>query len=133
MRIRFLLLVLLISVPASAAPREMNLFLGAGKSPLNFHGHSVFKTITFDFADDASKFAEHMPLRWAPQRWWHNTDLGFSVSYHDIRQARSWFGYRYGDPNDSVRGESLYVFMRHHFRVASHTAQPFVDIGTGPI
>lgn len=133
MRSRVLLFLFLCSLSAHAAPRDLNLFLGAGKSPMNFHGHSVFKTITFEVVDDAAKYATHRPVRWIPKRWLANTDFGASISYHDIRQARSWFGYRYGDPNDSVRGESLYVFARHHWRMDSNTARFFADIGSGPM
>jgi hypothetical protein len=133
MKKTLLFLTLFFSLSVSAAARDFDIFFSAGKSPMNFHGHSVFKTITFEFADDASKFAGHRPARWIPKRWLNDTDFGASVSYHDIRQARSWFGYRYGDPNDSVRGESLYLFVRHRFRAGSPTIKPFIDIGTGPM
>lgn len=133
MKRNLLLFTLFFSFSLSAAPRDFNMFFSAGKSPMNFHGHSVFKTLTFEVVDDASRAQNVWGVRRLPKRWFHNTDIGASLSYHDIRQARSWFGYRYGDPNDSVRGESLYLFLRHRFRVDSPSLQPFIDIGTGPM
>src|SRR6266487_2812433 len=41
-----------------------------------------------------------------------------SISYSDIHQARSWFGYRDGDPDDWVRCVGSFFFLRRHWRSA---------------
>ncbi len=126
MKIRvFLLLALLTALPAAAAtPEALNLYFSAGRNPSNFHGSSNFRSLTFEMTLDA-------PLlhRWARL---HDTEAGASLSYHQIHQPRSWFGHKYGDPDDAVRGESLFVFARHHWWAKSDV-QPFVDLGTGPM
>jgi hypothetical protein len=56
--------------------------------------------------------------------WLRNSETGAALTYHAIRQARSWFGYSDGYGNDHVRSESLYLFLRRTSRFL------FVDIGT---
>ncbi len=83
---------------------------------MNFHGHSVFRAIHFELAG-----------RSALAQRWLRADAGASVSYSDIRQARSWFGYRYGDPDDSVRAVSSFFFVRRQWRMT------YAELGTGPM
>jgi hypothetical protein len=107
----------LCAFAADLTPRELNLLLSSGRSPMNFHGHSVFRrTITFEVFGKSA----------LAQRWL-KSDAGASISYSDVRQARSWFGYRYGDPDDNVRAVSSFFFVRHLFRRA------YVEVGTGPM
>jgi len=118
---RRLLIPLLLLCPAVAiafdlSPREFNIYLSGGESPMNFHGHSVFRSIHFEVAGE-SKLAKR----------WLRADAGASVAYSDIRQARSWFGYRYGDPDDWVRGVSSVFFVRRHWD------RTYVELGTGPM
>jgi len=117
-RVLPLLLILLPSVAVAGdfSPRELNLYFSRGQSPMNFHGHSSFRTIQFEVAG-----------RSALAQRWLKADAGISVSYSAIRQARSWFGYRYGDPNDSVRAESSFFFVRRHWERA------YAELGTGPM
>ena len=65
----------------------------------------MFRTIHFEVSGHSSL-----------ARRWLRSDAGASVSYSDIRQARSWFGYRYGDPNDSVRAVTSFFFARRHWQ-----------------
>ncbi len=124
------LLALLILIPAAApgarasdfAPREFNVGLSGGKSPSNFHGHSVWRSIHFEVVGD-SPFVS---------RWIRRASAGASISYSDIHQARSWFGYRYGDPDDWVRAVSTYFFVRKPWR-DGRDLQPYVELGTGPM
>jgi len=115
-----LILLLLLSPLAASAfdlsPRELNVDLSSGKSPMNFHGRSVFRTIHFEVAGES-----------ALARRWLRADAGASVSYSDIRQARSWFGYRYGDPDDSVRAVSTFFFVRRYWNGL------YAELGTGPM
>jgi hypothetical protein len=99
------------------SPHELNVYLSRGASPQNFHGHSLFWTIHFEVTGD-SKFVG----RWIP-----NAEVGTSIAYSDIKQARSWFGYRYGDPDDRVRAVSSYFFVRKPWRAA------YIELGTGPM
>jgi hypothetical protein len=124
MRLRALILALALPLTASAAPRELHFFGGAGQNPSNLHGHSFFRTVTFELTFSPPRLMQRLRLR--------DTEVGAAVSYHDIRQPRSWFGHTFGDPDDSVRGESLYLFARHVWRPRGDV-RPFVDLGTGPM
>lgn len=123
MRVRRLAttLLLLLSPAVAAAidfsPRELNVYLSGGRSPMNFHGHSIFRTIHFEVTGQS----------WLARRWLHS-DAGASISYSDIHQARSWFGYRDGDPDDRVRAVSSFFFVRRDWRKAG-----YVELGTGPM
>ena len=90
---------------------------------MSWHGHSVFRSIQFEWIARSSRVERRIA----------HTTVGASLSYHDIRQARSWFGYSYGDPDDSVRGYSSFFFVRHHWRDNARHVQPFVELGTGPM
>jgi hypothetical protein len=120
-------LVLILMTSACALhrdfrPREVNTYLSSGGSRMNFHGHSLLRTVHFEVTGD-SKLAK---------RWMRGTDAGIGVSYSDIHQARSWFGYRYGDPDDNVRAVSSFFFLRRHWREDSDI-QPYAELGTGPM
>jgi lipid A 3-O-deacylase PagL len=121
-----LIWVLAAGVNAAAADlslREFNVYLSGGESRLTWHGHSVFRSIQFEWIARSPRVERRMA----------QTTVGASFSYHDIRQARSWFGYTYGDPNDSVRGYSSLFFARHHWRDNARNVQPFVELGSGPM
>jgi len=108
---------------ADLSLREFNVYLSRGESPMTWHGHSAFRSIQFEWIARSPRVEKRIA----------HTTVGASFSYHDIRQARSWFGYRYGDPNDSVRGYSSFFFARHHWRDNARNVQPFVELGTGPM
>ena len=131
MKIKSSLLALMLAMPLSAAqPRSLSLFFGAGQNPSNFHGHSAFRTLTFDMTFDVSRLArlsEHRHLSFL-----RDAEAGAALSYQQIHQPRSWFGHTYGDPDDAVRGESLVFYVRKHWR-ASSSVRPFIDLGTGPM
>jgi hypothetical protein len=103
-------------------PRELTFFVSAGASPINEHGHSVFRTLQLEVTG-RSKLAD---------RWLKNVDAGVALSYSKVRQARSWFGYQYGDPDDRIRAEAAYFFLRRPWREGFST-QPFLELGTGPM
>src|SRR5205085_7046724 len=119
-------MAMLLSTPAvqagDFAPRVINMQFSGGQNPLNRHGRSVFRTVHFEVTGNSKTLS-----RWIP-----NTDTGIAVSYSKVRQARSWFGYTYGDPNDHVRAETAFVFMRHQWRTFA-SAKPYFEIGTGPM
>lgn len=121
------LAVSLLTVSAANAgdvfsKRELNIHYVNGASPMNRRGHSLFQSIEFELAG-RSKFVE---------RWLKHFDAGGSFTYHDITQARSWFGYTYGDPDDRVRGYQTYFFVRKRWREGRRVS-PYADLGTGPM
>lgn len=117
-------LSLLLAAPLAAAERQVfSVLLGAGQSPMNSRGQSSFRTITFELTGRSERL----------DRWLPNTEMGASISYSKIRQARSWFGYQFGEPDDRVRAENAFLFLRHQWRVASSTWRPYAELGTGPM
>ena len=121
----FIAAALVLASPLAAfdfTPRDFTIYGGGGKSVTTVHGQASFRTLQFELHGD-------WPLL---KRWVAKATAGVSVSYHDIRQARSWFGYTYGDPNDSVRGESAYFFVRRAWR-EQESLRPYVEVGTGPM
>jgi len=100
------------------------LYFSGGQSPMNWHGHSMFHNIDFEVAGRASR---HLP------RFIRNGDVGARITYSNVRQARSWFGYRDGDPNDSVRAEWLDLFARRQASASYLGLKPYAEIGTGPM
>jgi hypothetical protein len=126
MRVIVALAMLLSSTAALCAgefaPREINVQFSGGQNPLNWHGRSVFRTFHFELVADSKHVTSWLP----------NTDAGLALSYSKVRQARSWFGYTYGDPNDHVRAETAFFFVRRHWLPTSNV-QPYFEIGSGPM
>ena len=117
-RVFFVAMLAASSCAHDFTPREVNTYLSGGGSRMNFHGHSLFRSVHFEVTGD-SAFAN---------RWMRQTDAGIAVAYSDIHQARSWFGYRYGDPDDWVRAVSSLFFLRRRWHDAL-----YAEIGTGPM
>lgn len=103
--------------------RAFDLTYSGGASPLNTHGHSVFHSANFEVTAGSRWLDRHLG----------NTDVGASLTYSDVTQSRSWFGYSYGDPDDRIRAEWLFLFARHHWLAQSSTARPYLEFGTGPM
>ena len=120
-RLLSLIMMVVTAVPALAGDGAIAFSLGQAKN--SFHGNAFFRSLHFEYAGRPS-FTE--------RRLFH-TDAGVALTYSDIRQPRSWFGHTYGDPNDSVRGENAFFFLRHRFLQNSTRFQPYVDLGTGPM
>ena len=121
--LRSALLLLLLSSPAFAG--DFNIYLGNAKSETNRHGQSRFRMISFELTG-------HPKLPRLLERYLPDARVGVDIDYADVRQPRSWFGYTYGDPDDSVRAEWAHFFIRQYWRTSSNM-QPYVDIGTGPM
>ena len=121
--VRFVLL-LLLSSPVFAG--DFNIYLGDARSDTNRHGQSRFRLISFELMGrpEGMKYVE---------RYLPNARAGVDINYSDVRQPRSWFGYTYGDPDDSVRAEWAHFFIRNYWRTSSNTLRPYADIGTGPM
>ena len=121
--VRFALL-LLLSSPVFGS--DFNIYLGHATSDANRHGQSRFRMISFELTGQPRlmKYVE---------RYLPNARAGADIDYSDVRQPRSWFGYTYGDPDDSVRAEWTHFFIRNYWRTSSNTLRPYADIGTGPM
>jgi hypothetical protein len=104
-------------------PRTFTVSYSGGASPMNRHGHSVFHSYNFEVSGRSRLM----------DRWIRTVDVGASLTYSDVTQARSWFGYTYGDPDDRIRAEWLFVFARRHWLRSSTIARPYAEIGTGPM
>src|SRR5712692_600153 len=113
------LAILLALIATSARAKDFNVYLSGGRSMSNKHGQATFRTISFELTRH-SRFVD---------RWLPNTSIGAAISYSDVTQPRSWFGHTYGDPDDRIRAEDLYLFLRPRF----FNGAAFVDIGTGPM
>jgi hypothetical protein len=50
----------------------------------------------------------------------------------NLWQPRSWFGDRYGDGNETVRGVTASVLLRHAFR-SGGSVRPYVEVSSGPM
>ncbi|HSP14716.1 MAG TPA: acyloxyacyl hydrolase [Thermoanaerobaculia bacterium] len=94
-------------------PKTFTVSTGAGVSQPSWHGQSSFRSIQFEVAGRSRLF--------------QTADVGAALTYSAIRQPRSWFGHRYGDPDDRVRAESMYLFVR------KMGGRAFFDAGTGPM
>ncbi len=117
---------LLLSTGAVAGiftPRDINVLFGAGRSMTNWHGSSAFDSIHFEFVSKSP---------WLESRLGSNADLITEVSYSKVRQPRSWFGHKYGDPDDRVRAESFYLAARKTLRAGAPVSF-FAEVGTGPM
>jgi hypothetical protein len=118
--------VLLLLLSSSAFAGDFNIYLGDAKSETNRHGQSRFRTISFELTG-------RPPLLRYIERYLPDARAGVDIDYADVRQPRSWFGYTYGDPDDSVRAEWAHFFVRNYWRTSSNTLRPYVDLGTGPM
>src|SRR5436305_4608962 len=118
--------VLLLLLSSSASAGDFNIYLGNGKSETNRHGQSRFRTISFELTG-RPRLLESL------DRYLPDARAGVDIDYSAVRQPRSWFGYTYGDPDDSVRAEWAHVFIRNYWRASSNTLRPSVVIGSGPM
>jgi len=119
-------IALLLLLSSSAFAGDFNIYLGNAKSETNRHGQSRFRLISFELAG-------HPRLLRYTERFLPNARAGVDIDYADVRQPRSWFGYTYGDPDDSVRAEWAHFFVRNYWRMSSNTLRPYADLGTGPM
>ena len=128
LRLRQLAAILLFSMPLFAEEppvnaRATNLYLGFAKSQPNWHGQATFRSISLEWTGFAPRLlTKHLP----------NTRAGIALTYSDVVQPRSWFGHTYGDPDDHVRAEWAFFYVRHHWRRDARVS-PMLDLGTGPM
>ncbi|MEO8033262.1 MAG: acyloxyacyl hydrolase [Acidobacteriota bacterium] len=123
---RLFLIVLSLSFASPRAhaepkfiPETLSVYLGGGKNPMNSRGHSVFRSIQFEVSGHSPRIA-----KWLGPKM----ETGMALKYSDVRQARSWFGYSYGEPDDSVRAESAFFFLRRGLG-----SRFYGELGTGPM
>jgi len=119
-----------LAAPVSAGvidftPHDFNVYLSHGSSITNNHGRSDFTTIHFEVVG-----TERHLTRWV-RRWLPDIKTGLDINYSDIVQPRSWFGHQFGDPDDRVRAEAAYLFIRNEWRLGG--VSTFADLGSGPM
>ncbi len=107
---------------AEITPREINVVASDGRSLTNWHGSSHFESIRFEM------FAKSP---WV-DRHFANSVLVTSLTYSKVRQPRSWFGYRDGDPDDFVRDEALLLGVRKNWCTAAPIGY-YTEAGSGPM
>jgi hypothetical protein len=137
MRIQRLLPALLLSSlftpllhAGGFSAHELNIHYVNGASPMGAHGHSLFQSVEIEVTGHHSLVRRYVGRYLG--RYLGDLDCGASFTYHDIIQARSWFGYRFGDPDDKIRGYQAYFFLRRRFLQGSRV-EPYVELGTGPM
>lgn len=121
-------LVLLFAVPAGAMtifkPEEFSLAFSNGRTPMSWkRGHAIFHTLALEVSGTTPWVERHLP----------GTVTGASISYSDIKQAHSWFGYRYESLDDRVRGEAAQAFVRFALPTPLAAVRPWAEFGTGPM
>ncbi len=122
---------LLVSAPAAAGvfthgaltPQEFNVLFSTGKSMTNWHGSSAFTTVHFELLSKSVRLESKL----GP-----SAEVVTAIAYSDVRQPRSWFGHKYGDPDDHVRAESFYLAARKNWQPEA-ALRFFAEVGTGPM
>jgi len=114
-----LLLLIAATARADFKPRQINVFLGSGKSAETLHGEATLRSIQFELSGQA----DWMKLR--------DTDVGVTLTYSEVRQPRFLFPLD-GDPKDDVRAESAYFFARKRWTRWT-SVEPYIDLGSGPM
>ena len=122
-RARQLAVMLLCALPLCAQERATNVYLGYTRSQPNWHGQATFRSISWEWAGFAPRLLTNH---------FSNTRAGISLTYSDVVQPRSWFGHTYSDPDDHVRAEWAFFFVRHYWRRDARVS-PMLDFGTGPM
>jgi hypothetical protein len=129
--LRSALIALLLSFSVSCAfggladlrNEDLELLLSGGQSPMNRHGHDVFRSAELALTGEWPRLDRFLP----------GARAGAAITYNAVRQARSWFGYQFGEPDDRVTAVSSYFFVRQAWRAESAALRPYAELGTGPM
>ncbi len=120
--VRIAALLVFFSAPLAAAPffgppERVNIFFSGGRSIQNWHGQANVDAINFELIRD----------------WTQRTELGFVIAPTVVTQPRSWFGNKYGDPDETARALSGSFLIRHRYMTDSKRVQPYIELSTGPM
>jgi hypothetical protein len=103
--------------------RSTNVFLGYSRSYSNWHGRAKFRNAELEWAGFAPKLlVNHLP----------SARAGVSVTYSNVRQPVSWYGYAFGEGDETVHAAWMHLFLRQQWFNAS-AVRPFIDVGSGPM
>ena len=102
---------------------ELDLLLSGGQSPTTSHGRDVFRSAELEVTCPWPLLERLLP----------GARGGAAITYNAIRQARSWFGYQFGEPDDRVTAVSSFFFARRSWLAESAVARPYVELGIGPM
>jgi len=112
--------LLCVAFPAEAQPRwathRVNVCATGGKSDQNRHGQAEIESVHFEWGKALSP----------------RTELVFVAAPHIIRQQRAaaWEDIK-GD--ERIRAISGSFMLRHRFKTDSSMAQPYLELGSGPM
>jgi hypothetical protein len=110
-------------VADDAPGRALNVFLGYSRSYSNWHGRATFRNATVEWAGFAPKIlVNHIS----------NARAGVSLTYSNVQQPVSWFGYKFGEGNETVHAVWMHLFLREQWFNA-RVVRPFIDVGSGPM
>lgn len=104
-------------------PKELAVSVSSGKTNnTSRHGFATFQSIHFEVTGPSPWLQRRVP----------GVITGFSLTYSDIEQAHSWFGYQFENTADRVRGQVAQAFLRYPM-ARSSAVRPYVELGTGPM
>jgi hypothetical protein len=106
--------VLAVAIQAQQAP-QWRIYASEGRSIQNYHGQAGVQSISFERSNSRKTRL--------------GLDFGVAASAHAFEQARTWLG----DGHQNVPAAGLSLLARHRFAADSATAQPFVEISSGPM
>lgn len=115
-------LVLLLASRASAAklfgpPERMTVYLASGRSIQTSHGQATTESLQIELTRD-----------WLPR-----TEVGFLLAPMNVQEPRSWFGNRFGDPDQTARGAAFSLLLRRGLFPRLRSIEPYAEILTGPM
>jgi hypothetical protein len=102
---------------------DVDLLVSGGSSPLTKHGRDVFRSAELEATGEWPRLERLVPGAMA----------GAAITYNAVRQARSWFGYQFGDPDDRVTAVSSFFFARRAWLGESSRVRPYMEVGIGPM
>ncbi|HKO55935.1 MAG TPA: acyloxyacyl hydrolase [Thermoanaerobaculia bacterium] len=106
-----------MAAPLLGPPERINIYLASGRSIQTWHGQANMESIQFELARN-----------WSPR-----TELGLIVAPMNVQQPRSWFGNKYGDPDETARGAALSPMIRRRFFRNWRSFEPFAELSSGPM
>lgn len=102
---------------------ELSLLVSGGQSKTTRHGRDVFRSGELEVTGQWPLLERLLP----------GARAGAAITYSAVRQARSWFGYQFGEPDDRVTAVSSFFFARRAWLAESSVARPYAELGIGPM
>jgi hypothetical protein len=117
MRSSTIALLTLLAFPGAAQTfDDVRVVAVGGKSFTTWHGQADVQLLQLELGHTLSP----------------RTTVAIAAGGVSLWQPRSWFGDRFGDGNESVRGLSASLLVRRAWRTRSRV-RPYVEAATGPL